>query len=236
MQIDLSKLLELYGLRGLALSCVLLLLTSIFKSSWFNNIWVKIGDKIIEFFLRRKIRNDDVRSIEEGDILNHNIFNYIDLWVYSKIPTFQFSSEYRTVVFRKYLTIYTNSYKRELLHFVRSGEYKEMTQAELWKNLLDMINNIILSYEKEAKDNGIPDIIINKMKSKNNDTIQLTIDLVESITNSHFHHSDNNLLKVYSILNILLSVLENTITCSEDVCNSINGQLKGLTMDGKKEP
>ena len=45
---------------------------------------------------------------------------------------------------------------------------------------------------------------------------------------------------MYSILNILLSVLENTISNSEAVCNSINGQLKGLQFidNGKniKEP
>jgi hypothetical protein len=48
--------------------------------------------------------------------------------------------------------------------------------------------------------------------------------------------ADKNLLKVYSILNILLSVLENTISNSEEVCDSINGQLKGLKFDGKIEP
>jgi len=44
------------------------------------------------------------------------------------------------------------------------------------------------------------------------------------------------LLKVYSILNILLTILENTINSSEGVCNSINGALKGLTFEGKTEP
>jgi len=74
------------------------------------------------------------------------------------------------------------------------------------------------------------------MKAKNNDTIQLTIDLISNVSNSQFYESDDNLLKVYSILNIILSVLENTISNSEFVCNSINGQLSGLTtFDGGKE-
>ena len=82
---------------------------------------------------------------------------------------------------------------------------------------------------------GIPKIIIEKMKVRNNDTISLTIDLLEGVCNSQFYASDKNLLKVYSILNILLSVLENTISSSANICNSINGQLKGLTMDGEVE-
>ncbi len=111
-----------------------------------------------------------------------------------------------------------------------------MDKSELRKNLLNLINNVVYEYEKECRDVGIPDIIISKMKIKNNDTIQLTIDLIESISNSQFYQSEDNLLKAYSILNIMLSVLENAVSNSEVICNSINGQLKGLSMDGKKEP
>jgi hypothetical protein len=74
------------------------------------------------------------------------------------------------------------------------------------------------------------------MKVKNNDNITLTFDLIEGVCGSQFYDSDKNLLKVYSILNILLSVLENTISNSESVCNSINGQLKGLNFEGRTEP
>ena len=35
---------------------------------------------------------------------------------------------------------------------------------------------------------------------------------------------------------LLLSVLENTISNADSVCNSINGQLKGLKFEGKVEP
>jgi hypothetical protein len=99
-----------------------------------------------------------------------------------------------------------------------------------------LINKIVWDYERECDEAGIPKIIVLKMKSKNNDTITLTIDLIESISNSQFYEGDKNLLKMYSILNILLSILENTISNSESVCNSINGQIKGLSVieNGRK--
>ena len=43
------------------------------------------------------------------------------------------------------------------------------------------------------------------MKLRNNDTITLTFDLIEGICGSQFYQSEKNFLKVYSILNILLS-------------------------------
>ena len=149
--------------------------------------------------MRNKVKdvNSHVKAIADSDITNHDIFNYIDFWTYSKVPTIQFSTEYRTAVFRKYLTIYLKSYKRKISDFVNSKEYQDMDDAKVWKALLD---------------------------------------LIEGICNSRFYDSEKNFLKVYSILNILLSVLENTISNSESVCNSINGALKGLKFDGKVEP
>jgi hypothetical protein len=228
---------EKYGWKGLLFIFLIATIYGIAKSNFVSKILTKISDKFIEWFLKDKTKGlDNVRTITDSDISNHDVFNYIDFWVYSKVPTFQFSTEYRTAVFKKYLSIYLKSYKTGILKFVQSKEYQEMDAAKLRTTLLNLINSIIYDYERTSEEAGIPKIIIEKMKLKNNDTITLTIDLIEGVCSSQFYQSEKNLLKVYSILNILLSVLENTISSSDTVCNSINGQLKGLTFDGKKEP
>lgn len=235
MGIDFTYLAENYGILGIIIGVIIFIITSIIKSESIGKLFTKLSDRAIEWFLKRRT-NEDYHNVHESDILNHDIFNYIDFWIYSKVPTYKFSTEYRTIIFRRYLTIYLKCYKKGLQEFVKSGEYKKMDQSELWKNFLSMTNIIVRDYEVESKERGIPDIIINKMKAKNNDTIQLTIDLISNVSNSQFYESNDNLLKVYSILNIILSVLENIISNSEIVCNSINGQLSGLTtFDGEKE-
>lgn len=240
---DAQSLVEKYGIGGLLLGLVIYLIISMFRSKWFGDFMGKVSDKFVEKFMKDKTKNVNthLKLITDSDITNHDIFNYIDLWVYSKVPTLQFSTEYRTAVFRKYLTIYLKSYKTKINEFVDSKEYQNMDDSKIWKALLDLINQIIFDYEKEMTSVCIPTIVMEKMKTKNNDTINLTIDLIEGICSSQFYESDNNLLKVYSTLNILLSVLENTISGAESVCNSINGSLKGLSYispDGKvhKEP
>ena len=236
--LDVMKFLELYGLKGFLFLSIIVIMGSVIKSEWFGKWLSKVSDKFVERFMRNKTKSIDnqVRNITDSDITNHDIFNYIDFWMYSKVPTFQFSTEYRTAVFRKYLSIYLRNYKNDISSFVTSKKYQTMDQAEIWRDLLNLINTIVYDYEREMIEAGLPKIVVDKMKLKNNDTITLTIDLIEGICNSQFYTSDKNLLKVYSILNILLSVLENTISNSEEVCDSINGQLKGLTFEGKKEP
>lgn len=234
---DITSLIDKYGIKGAIFVILIFLFILMLKSKWFGNLLSKLSDKFIERFMKSKTKDiTQVRNINDSDISNHDIFNYIDFWMYSKVPTFQFSTEYRTVVFRRYLTIYLRSYKSNIAKFIMSKEYQEMDDAKLSTSLLNLINRIVYDYEREMEEAGIPKVIIEKMKVKNNDTITLTIDLIEGICSSQFYSSDKNYLKVYSILNILLSVLENTISNSEGVCNSINGQLKGLTFDGKKEP
>lgn len=233
---DLISIVEKYGIKGTTVIILVFLIISIVKSDWFSRFLSKISDKFIESFMRKRNIENPIREINESDISNHDIFNYIDFWMYSKVPTLILSTEYRTLVFRKYLTLYLKSYKRNISAFVESRQYQEMSDDKLLANLLNLINIIIYDYESEALISGIPKIVIEKMKFKNNETIILTLDLIKGTCSSNFYTSESNLLKVYSVLNIILSILENTIAQSENVCNSINGQLKGSTFDGKVEP
>lgn len=226
-----------HGPLGMFMLAIVFLLYTVLKSDWFGTFFSKLSDQFVEYFMKRKVNPDSgVKLITESDIINHDIFNYIDFWMYSKVPTFQFSTEYRTVVFRKYLFIFLKKHKENLTKYVNSKEFEEMDSSQIWKSFLSLVNNIIYDYEREMMDQGIPKIIIEKMKTKNNDTISLTIDLIEGICSSQFYASEKNFLKIYSILNIMLSILENTISNSEAICDTINGQLKGLSMDGKVEP
>ena len=110
----LVTLVETHGLRGILISSSLFVIYTLIKSDWFSNRLGKLSDWFIEKFISNKVKEVDslVRKINISDISNHDIFNYIDFWTYSKVPTFQFSTEYRTAVFRKYLTIYQKKYRK----------------------------------------------------------------------------------------------------------------------------
>lgn len=227
---DIMNIVENYGIKGSAFIIFSFITLSIFKSAWMNNALSKISDKFIEKFMINKTKNinkESVQKIKESDILNHEIFDYIELWLYSNIPTLQFSTEYRTLVFRKYLQIFLKSYKKNFYDFVESKEYQLMDDSELSTSLMKLINKTIYDYERESRLAGIPEIVIEKMKLKNNNTISLIVKLIDTLSSSKFYTSDKNLLKIYSILNLTISVLETTVMSAEQICNSINGQLSG---------
>lgn len=237
MDLEATTILEKYGIGGLIIFIIAVSVLTIIKNGWLSKIFMKLSDGFIDRFIKNRIKNSKktIRSISDSNITNHDIFNLIDFWMFSKIPTFQFSTEYRTIVFRKYLTIFLKTYRNNILNFVNSKEYKDSDESEFCKALLNLINNTVNDYEKEMIESNIPKVIIEKMKMKNNDILSLLIDIIESISTSYFS-TESNLLKTYSFLNLLSAILENTIYNSVNVCNSINGQLKGQIYieNGKK--
>lgn len=227
---ELVELLEKYKIESTGLGLLVVVFYLFIKNGMLSKFFNSIFEKLLDYAIKKKNKNN-VTEITISEIENHDLFSYIDFWRYSKVPTLKFSSEFRTIAFRKYLSIYLKSHKDKIQSYVNSKTYVNMSDSELWKSLLNLLNSIVFSYESELAAAGVPKVIVEKMKVKNNDFISLTIDLIENVCTSQFYKSENNLLKIYSVLNILLSILESTVHNSETVCNSINGELSGLKIN-----
>jgi hypothetical protein len=181
--------------------------------------------------------NDEEEKVNatDLDIINHEIFVTIEHWLESKIPTIILKTEFRTLVFTKYLDLYFRAYKEVIFEFVKDGSYKEMKGPELKQFLLQIFTDVVNEYENNMRKIKLPDVIIAKMKAKNNETLNLSRDLVSHITDNSFYNSEDNSLKVYSFLNIVLSILENTLAHCEELSNTLNGELKGIKFEGVSE-
>jgi hypothetical protein len=223
---DILKIIETYQIESASTVAFVIFIYFLTKNGILSKVFSAVFEKYVDYFIKKKSKTD-IAAVSLNEVLNHDIFSYIDFWKYSKVPTLKFSTEFRTVVFRKYLTIYLKAHKEKIQQYINSKSYINMTESELWRSLLTLMNDIVYSYETELTSAGIPKVVVEKMKVRNNDIITLTINLIENVCNSQFYKSENNLLKIYSVLNIVLSILENTIQNSEAVCNSINGELRG---------
>jgi hypothetical protein len=228
------------GLTTAIIATVIFILIMVVKLGYEKQILNSLKN-ILNFFRRKRKKSKNSKQttkveVRESEIINHEIFSLIDFWVYSKIPTLDLKTQFRDAVFKKYLHIYFRSFKDMLHVYVNDASYKKMGDSELKMNLLKLVNDIVFDYESEMIKSGIPHLIVNKMKERNTETLKLIIELISSICSSNFYNSEMNLLKMYSFLNISLSVLENTLGHCEDVSQSINGELKGMTFNGFIEP
>ena len=132
---DLITFLKEYGLQSSGLIIISILLWSFLKTDW-------ISKKVIDLFNKLLSKKPD-NKINMSHIINHNMFNYIDFWIYSKVPTIKFSTEYRTVIFRKYLTVLLMKYRDNMQKYITSSVYEEMDESELWKSILTLFQHFL---------------------------------------------------------------------------------------------
>ena len=112
-----SWVMENYGMTTTIIVCFLFLTLWFFKVKWMGKFLSTIQEFILFKLIKSKSKEVNEISISESDVENHDIFNYIDFWRYSKIPAMQYTTDFRTVVFRKYLQLYLKSYKDNLSEF-----------------------------------------------------------------------------------------------------------------------
>ena len=249
----LESLIELFsktnipsGVIGGSLALLSALLIALFKSKVFQELLTGIFNwnfsmkgKIFKPKETKKTKLDEEvmeESLSEDDLLNHDIFNYIDFWLTNQIPSMTLKSRYRTAVFRKYLKIYFKTYKYKLHEYVKSREYEKYTSVELRKSIFDLFLNITKAMENDMMSNDIPNVIITKMKHAHRSRNELALESTISVCDRNIYDTKLNRMKVYSILGLIYPILDNTITNIEPVCDNLNGELGGLSIDGFTEP
>ena len=121
-----TEIIQKLGYKGILIAPILFIFYSFIQSKFFQDLMGRFINFIIDKFIK-DVPKDNVRNITESDILNHDIFNYIDYWKYSVVPTISFSTDYRTAVFKEYLNIYLTTYKKTILEYVTSKKYETIT-------------------------------------------------------------------------------------------------------------
>lgn len=214
--------------KGIGFIITISVLVIVTKSKAVKNILSKLLNFFVDKLLMKKESSIEIK-LTESDLIHHDIFSYIEYWTQSNINKINFSTEFRTMVFRKYLKIYLNTYSKEFKTYLIDRSYKVMGDAELRNSIQSLLTRIEVKYEENMIEAGIPQVVIEKMRISNTTTSMMLFNTTENICDSLHYKSEYNYLKIYSIMNTVQGILDAVITQSEKTCNSINGELSGKT-------
>jgi hypothetical protein len=207
------------------------------KSKWFLALLAKLTDGLLDILMKSRVGNVPVGQVLSSSALVHNtLFSSVDYWVSSVVPSMEFSTSYRNIVFKKYLTLYLTSYKEVISDFVYTEGYVNMDSDEFEQSLRGLINKVVVESDKKMSSAKIPDVVVNKMKAENEKILSLTLDFVGAVSRSKNQVDEKNIAKMQTFLTLINYLLQTIVDGSVGVCNSINGQLSGLSMDGETEP
>lgn len=227
----LIEILNTYGVRTAITAPIIYALYYLSKSKIVGKIANKLMNRIID-----KISNDTKKeadtNIKNSDIENHHIFNKMNNLLYRDIYTVDFGEDTMNILMRDYLSIIIKEFKVGIKVFVNKGDYIKMTPTEYTSELNRVINEILCKIDREVENRSLPVILVDNMKLKTITAVNFFMEITAGIASSH--HYENNLIKTFSILNILSTVLDNLITKSSiKVADFIYEDLKGISYKGK---
>src|SRR5690554_4714725 len=89
---DLFGLVSEHGILTTLIVVVIFVIVMLAKANLLGDFTKGLG----KLFKKKEKKETTQIQVKDSDIINHEIFNLIDFWVYSKIPTLELRTDFRT--------------------------------------------------------------------------------------------------------------------------------------------
>lgn len=162
----------------------------------------------MRFFFQKKKKLD-----------KHQFFNSIEYWVNNDINNLPIINPLKKRVVCTFLRIKYLTFSKNLKEYINTVDIEEEIM-----DLETLIIDCLKEYEDKARNEGIPDIFINKFRVWNSPHTHILIDSVQSICTSKFYDSFEE--KIVAVLDILTFSFRVTLIDAERTINDLNGELE----------
>ena len=186
-----------------------------------------IGVFLFKYYWNQKKK----KKPKEVFLEDHILFDTIEELINNEIPYMQFGSEGRTEVFRALICEQLETFRDGLKDFIsENSEFESGTVFR--KNLRQQIYKIVGDCETEWQARQIPQVVIDKYNHFFRGRIDL---LLSDITMSSLRYSGRPEQALEAFLNEVRTVFKLHLQVdAQHALNNMNGELNGLTYNGKK--
>jgi len=165
------------------------------------------------------------------DLSNHIMFINLRKYINYDIKHFTLGEKLREAIFRDFLLIKFTIVEDEFKKIIEDNNLELMSNEVYSKRMQDCIANIVRMYEIRAKENGIPDIAINRFNEWYDDKVQAIYAFIISVCEDTDIYNNNN-IKTKVIFDFMNHINNFTILGIRKVLLGFNGELSKLTYKG----
>lgn len=158
------------------------------------------------------------------------LISKLTYWIDFRLGNIQLTDPARKQIFSDLLIINFRTIRNNLFKIEDNKDFDSLSSTQLYTSIIDCISNIRETYEKEASNNGIPEIVIKKFYKWHSSTIQYALISSEIICSSMVY--SNNRDRMQAIYSMYIAILEITIAEAERSLNELNGELSGFEYRG----
>jgi hypothetical protein len=198
----------------------------------FKYSYKSIIESIKYYKLVRKENEIHTSDLTIDSIKSHDIFTRFSTWETTKINNLRFGNSKKNLLFRKILNIKFNIIKDKTLELIASNfvevnrsEFKLLVESNMSEMILEYNKNLKYELGKELYNFAIEGP--NGFNQWHEKTIIYALSLIENICDSENIY-DDNLEKMWAILNTHQSALDATLLSIEKTFYSFNGELDSM--------
>lgn len=222
--------LEKHGLKFtieiISIFIVLAIITLVFL--WLKNKISKDSNNV-----KVTVNLDEEKHDEHtwNELLKHSFFRSIQKMINYEIHHLDIKERLRRAVFRDFLLIVFTIIHDNIRIFISSGDMDKMSSEEFHDKLFQLVDKFVQDYERTAKNQGIPDVIIEKFNIWNKDQVEMIYKFINDICEADDWYTTNS-IKFYSFLNQMTSILDITLIHARKTLISLNGELDRVVYNG----
>lgn len=178
---------------------------------------------------RKELEEKEERMLNSPK--HHYFFGKMNYYIQTVIPCIKEIHgvpKIKINMMKKFLNIKYSVFADGMQSWVNRDETVELT------DIIKYIMSLIVKYEKQAVDSGIPKIFVDTFAKSHEPYVTSTVQSIEQIMRCEAY---SNTDKENSILDILLHAFTMTVFTAEQTCKNMNGELESalLKMENMKE-
>jgi hypothetical protein len=165
------------------------------------------------------------------DITQSSFFTKMTILLHYKIPRFNAPCPLRRRIFRRLLKCCVETWRDRVKEKITDPElntYNQEAFVNFWSNFIYKTTDL---WEAKAIQLGVPEVAIEKYRTKHNKTLELAFIMLNQIAHSELIYP-SNLEKNLAILDFIAIVLDLSLLDVEKTVMEINGELSQTTFEG----
>lgn len=170
--------------------------------------------------------------LKNKDLKDHIIFKKFDYLLSYRLDNLSTRCVLRKAIYSNLMKIRIQIYKNEFTSFVQNDNFNQLTPQEFRLALMSLLDRIMKEWIEEANKEGVPQFIMDKFSDKVLHLVNGFFgEYIQNISDSTYLYYDNN-DRMRAILDLSSVIEEYVLNLLEEMLDSFNGEIKGLTFHG----
>jgi len=187
-----------------------------------TTVFFAVGMLLLYRYLKNKIDCANNKEIK-FDLTKHTFFTGM-LEYDRSVDSIGITNKLKKEMAIKFLKTKIKVFRNDFSDFINQKNYDNLYPEHLYAEIVLIFEKCISRYEREVREDGVPEIFIEKFNEWHKSRVDSTLYGIKLFLQSSIATSNHS--KLYNVLNMIQIAFMQTVEDAEYTLNSLNGELE----------